>query len=226
MCLKHNCTTHTLPQPGKTEQLKDRERKTRLVTIISAIAMLLEISFGYITNSMALLSDGWHMCSHVIAIGAGWLVYRYVLWTKASKGSEDTGERLLSLAGYTNALVLFAIAAFTALECLQRLFVSETIDYKEALFVTIIGLLVNLLSVKILHDDHSGADSNFRGAYLHVMSDILTSVLALVVLITGLFYNLPMLDSLTGLVGSAIIIVWAWGLAKDSGKQLLTITGT
>lgn len=214
MCKHHDC---------HTEHLQTNERKTRIVTIISAAAMLLEIISGYLTNSMALLSDGWHMCTHVIAIGAGWAIYKYLLWRQQATGPVSNSSRILSLAGYTNALLLFLIAVVMFVESGQRLFSPETISYPEALTVTSVGLLVNVVSAKVLHYNPASGDINLRGTYLHIMSDILTSVLALVALIVGLFYKIPVLDSLMGIVGSVVIIVWAWGLAKDSGKQLIEL---
>jgi len=212
MCSNHNNSTH---------HLHIKERKTRIVVLISIAAMLLEITFGYITNSMALLSDGWHMSSHVIAIGAGWLTYKYVINKQATNHLKSNPDKIFSLTGYTNGLVLLVIAAVMLVESFQRLRSPLNVSYREAILVSIFGLVINLISAKVLHHKEAHSDNNIKATYLHVMADVLTSVFALVALFAGLYYRIYWLDSIMGVVGSVIIMTWSWGLIKNSWKDLV-----
>lgn len=202
-------------------QLNLKKKKTGWVLVISLVTMLLEISFGYITNSMALLSDGWHMTSHVIAFGAGWLAYQYVLY-QHQKGKNINTSKTLSYIGFINALALAAISVTIFIECIDRIYNPVLIKYNEAIFVAIIGLIVNIVSAKILHHDEEHSDNNIRAAYLHVIADILTSALALIALFTGLYFDLYRADSVVGIIGSLIILNWARRIIVQSWKEIST----
>jgi len=204
-----------------THQLQIKERKTRIVVLISIGAMFLEIIFGYITKSMALLSDGWHMSSHVIAIGAGWYTYKYVISKQSNNKLKSNPEKIFSLTGYTNALILLAIAGIMLFESVERFLSPVTVNYNEAIIVSFIGLFVNIISAKVLHHDASNSDTNIRATYLHVLADVLTSVLAIIALFGGSLFRINFLDSVMGIIGSAIIIYWAVGLIKTSSKELV-----
>lgn len=197
------------------------ENKTRIVVILTAVTMVLEISFGYWTNSMALLADGYHMSSHVLALGLSWIAY--VLARKYSDSDICTfhREKLLALSGFTSAIMLQIIAVVMAVESFQRLIDPLPIKFEEAIFVAVIGLVVNALSAVFLHHDHSHSDHNIRSAYLHVLADGLTSVTAIIALTAGMFYNLYSLDAISGLISSVVITRWALQLIKNSGKTLV-----
>ena len=197
------------------------EKKTKIVVIISALAMITEIFFGYVTNSMALLSDGWHMASHVFAIGIAWISYAYCRRKFNDINSKHEAENFLSLSGYTSAIILIAVAFQMALESSKRLFLKETINYKEALIITVIGLIINLICAVILHQKNNSDDYNIKAAYLHVLADAFTSLLAIFALFFGEIYGMPWLDAMSGLLGSIIIFKWALGLIKKSAFKLL-----
>lgn len=219
------------------------ERRTRWVVLLSAIMMVAEIAVGTITGSMALVADGWHMATHTLALGvaaiAYWLARR---WAGDPRFSFGTGK-LGSLAGFASALALAAVAIGIAWESTVRLLEPRAVDYREAMLVAAIGLLVNIVSAALLHEGghahghggHAGEDPhhhdhghhghhqdhNLRSAYLHVLADALTSVLALVALAAGMWAGWRWLDPAVGLLGAAVIIVWAAGLVRDTAAVLL-----
>jgi cation diffusion facilitator family transporter len=202
------------------ESLEIKERKTRIVVGISFATMIAEIVFGYLTNSMALLSDGWHMSAHVLAIGASWLTYKYVLKKKRNEELVN-GEKILSVAGLVNALLLMVVAFFVIAESLVRFCSPLPIDYQPAILVALLGLVVNLLSAKILHHDSTHTDHNIQATYLHILSDVLTSLLAIIALLVGLYFGFYKADAVVGMIGSLVIIYWAWGIIKNSWSNVL-----
>lgn len=199
------------------------ERKTMWVVILTAVTMVVEIAFGLITNSMALLADGIHMGSHVLAIGLSWLAY--VIVRRVTKSNTFTGnsEKILSLSGYSSGLILLIFAVFIMVEAGERFFNPVDIVYKEAILVAIIGLAVNVASAFLLHHDHEHSDHNIRAAYLHVLADTLTSLSAILGLTVAMIWNIPFLDTVAAIISSLVIIKWSIGLLRDSGKALLDV---
>lgn len=199
------------------------ENKTLWVVLLTAITMVVEIIFGLTTKSMALLADGIHMGSHVLAIGLSWLAY--VIVRKVSKSSTFTGnsDKILSLSGYSSGLMLLIFAIVIMVEAVQRFYNPVNIAYKEAILVAIIGLAVNIASAFILHHKHEHTDHNIRAAYLHVIADALTSVSAILGLTAAWIWDIPFIDTIAALISSFVIIKWSVGLLKDSGKVLLDI---
>jgi len=212
------------------------ERSTRLVMWITAAAMLLEIGAGWWFNSMALLADGWHMSSHALAIGLSAFAYaaarRYARDPRFAFGTW----KIEVLGGYTSALFLLGIAALMAFQSVERLVQPQAIHYDEAIGIAILGLIVNLVCAWWLRDSHSHghdhdhdhdhahghhADVNIRAAYVHVLTDAATSVLAIVALFGGRLFGTAWLDPVMGLVGAVLVAVWAQGLLRDSGRVLL-----
>jgi cation diffusion facilitator family transporter len=206
-----------------SEHTHNHERKASLVVVITAITMVIEILFGLWTKSMALLADGIHMGSHVLAIGLTWLAY-VVVRRISAKGTfkGDTGK-ILSLSGYSSGLILLIFAVVILVEAIQRFFNPSPIQFSEAILVAVIGLLVNIVCAFILHHDHEHTDQNIRAAYLHVIADALTSVTAIVGLTAAWLWNIIWLDALGAIISSFVIIKWSIGLLKDSGKLLLDI---
>ncbi len=202
-----------------SHQLDLKKKKTAWVLLISLLTMILEISFGYITNSMALLSDGWHMSSHVVAIGASWLAYQYVIRKQNREKKIDTGKAL-SFVGLFNAIALAVIAVHVIIECIERFNHPLDIQYREAIMVAIIGLMVNLLSAKILHHHDEHTDQNLKAAYLHVLADVLTSALALVALVVGLYWGVNNIDTIVGIIGSLVILNWSRSIIIHSIKEI------
>jgi cobalt-zinc-cadmium efflux system protein len=199
------------------------ERKTSWVLIITAITMVAEIYFGLSTRSMALLADGIHMGSHVLAIGLSWLAYVIIRRISYKADYNVNTDKILSLSGYSSGLMLliFAIVIFT--EAIQRFFNPSTIRFKEAILVAVVGLLVNIICAFILHPEKEYSDHNIKAAYLHVLADALTSVTAIAGLSIAWIWNIIWFDAVAAIIGSFIIIKWSVGLLKDSGKVLLDI---
>lgn len=207
------------------------EKSTRLVMFLTLAMMIAEIIAGVYYGSMALLADGWHMSTHALALGLS--VAAYVLARKyASDGRFAFGTwKIEVLGGYTSALFLLAVAGFMFYQSAERLFSPVQIHYDEAIFVAILGLVVNLASAWLLggdhhhdhhHDhDHHHHDLNLRSAYMHVLADAATSVLAIVALIAGKVWGASWLDPVMGIVGGALVSVWAFGLLRDTGRVLL-----
>ncbi len=191
--------------------------------MISATTMVAEIFFGLSSKSMALLADGIHMGSHVLAIGLSWLAY-IIVRRVTSKGTYGGNtNKILSLSGYSSGLMLliFAVVIFT--EAIQRIFNPSVIHYKEAIVVASVGLLVNITCAYILHPGHEHSDHNIKAAYLHVLADALTSVSAIAGLTAAMIWNIVWFDAIAAIISSFIIIRWSVGLLKDSGKVLLDL---
>jgi len=221
------------------------EQRTRWVVGLTLAAMIGELIAGWLTGSMALLADGWHMGSHAAALGIAAYAYAFARQHGADPRFTFGTGKVSSLAGYTSALLLAGGALWMLGASLGRLIDPLPIRYGEALWVAALGLAVNLLSAWLLghagpdHDhahghghahehDHAHADHaegqqdhNLRAAYLHVIADALTSVLALVALSLGMAYGWAFLDPLMGIIGAALISRWAWDLARESARDLL-----
>ena len=217
--------------------LEAAEASTRRVLWLTGIMMVVEVVAGTVTGSMALLADGWHMGTHLAAFLIAALAYALMRRHKDDlRFSFGTGK-IAVLGGFVSALALGAVAVAMIVESLARLASPGDVHYGEALLVAIVGLVVNLLSAKWLHDaghDHSHAhdhdhdhdhrpqhDINLRAAYVHVLADALTSVFAIVALLAGLYLGWRWLDPLMGIVGAVIILHWAQGLLRDATAQLV-----
>jgi cation diffusion facilitator family transporter len=202
------------------------ERRTRWVVAITAAMMVVELVIGTLTRSMALTADGWHMATHAGALGMSALAYWFARTrSRAEAFSFGTGK-VYALAGYTSAVVLGVVALLMFVESARRLLHPEPIHFSEALPVAVIGLLVNLVSVKLLdaddhHHDHHQHDHNLRAAYMHVLADAFTSVLAIAALIGGRYAGWTFLDPLMGIVGGIVILRWSVGLCRGAARQLL-----
>jgi cation diffusion facilitator family transporter len=218
----------------------DAEKNTKIVMLLTAITMVVEIVAGTIYGSMALLADGWHMATHVAAFGIVVFAYQYAR-SHANNPKYTFGTGKVSvLGGFSSAIVLAVIALIMALESVTRFFQPQTIHFNEAIGVAVIGLAVNLVSALLLqdhhdhdhhhhshehehehHDHHHHHDHNLRAAYLHVVADALTSILAIVALFAGKFWGWIWMDAVMGLVGAAVIGKWSYGLIEDTSLILL-----
>ena len=209
------------------------ERGTRLVVALTATMMVVEIAAGLWFNSMALLADGLHMSSHAFAIGLSAFAYAY-----ARKFAHDPRFafgtwKIEILGGFASAVFLLGVAIMMVIGSIERIIFPQQIHYQEAIVVAVIGLVVNLISAVILgkahdhgHDHHHSHnhhhdDLNLKAAYLHVIADAATSVLAIIALIGGWFYGWDWLDPAMGIVGAVLVGKWARGLLKETGKVLL-----
>ena len=200
-----------------------KEVRTLWVVLLTAVTMVVEIIFGMLSGSMALLADGIHMGSHVLAIGLSWVAYIFVRRVENSKKFKGDSDKILSLSGYSSGLILLIFAFVIMSEAIHRLSNPVEISYMEAIIVACIGLVVNIVSAILLHTDKSHSDHNIRAAYLHVLADALTSVSAIVGLLAAMTWDLVFVDSIAALISSLVIIKWSIGLLKDSGKSLLNM---
>ena len=206
-----------------SEHEHKHESKTMWVVFLTAITMVVEIIFGLTTKSMALLADGIHMGSHVLAIGLSWIAY--VIVRKVSKSKKFTGnsDKILSLSGYSSGLMLLIFAIVIMIEAIKRFYSPQDIVYKEAILVAIIGLGVNIASVFLLQHKHEHSDHNIRAAYLHVIADALTSLSAILGLTAAMIWDISYIDTIAAIISSFVIVKWSVGLLKDSARVLLEI---
>jgi len=189
--------------------------------LLTAATMVVEIIAGWLTGSMALLADGIHMGSHVLAIGLSWAAYVLVQRLSAKPSFTGNKDKILTLAGYTSGLILLIFAGMIIAGAIGRFINPRVIEYKEAIMIAFIGLGVNILSAFLLHHDHEERDNNIRAAYIHVLADAVTSVAAIVGLVTAMIWGLPYVDAIAALISSAVIIKWSVGLLRDSGRELI-----
>jgi cation diffusion facilitator family transporter len=224
--------THTFGQ----DKAKTGERRTCMVIAITVVMMVVEIVAGMAFGSMALLADGLHMASHTAALGIAAMAYVYAR-RHAHDGRFSFGTgKISALAGFTSAVLLALFALLMAWESLDRVLSPVRIVFNQAIPVAMVGLVVNAASMLILggnHDhrdahhghehghDHAHADHNLRGAYLHVLADALTSLLAIVALLAGKFLGLNWMDPFMGIVGALLVVRWSWGLLRDTSRVLL-----
>ena len=208
------------------------ERRTRIVIGVTAAMMVVEIAVGLMSHSMALLADGWHMSTHVIAFLITAVAY-YVARTQAGNARFSFGTGKIGvLGGFTSAVVLSIVAFLMAGESVHRLFVPLEIHFNEAIGIACVGLLVNLGCAVLLADRHRETaggsshreDLNLRAAYLHVLADAFTSVLAITALTGGKFFSWAWLDPVVGVVGSGVVFSWAYTLLRDTSGILLDRT--
>jgi cation diffusion facilitator family transporter len=227
---------------------RSAEKGTQIVMWISAAMMVMEIVFGWLFNSMSLLADGWHMSSHTLAIGLSAFAYasarKYASDTRFAFGTW----KIEVLGGYTSAIFLLAIALLMFFSSFERIYQPQAIQYLQAMGVAILGLVVNLVCAYILskfghhhhhHEDHhdhdheqaikdtntpmskQGHDLNLRAAYLHVLADAATSVMAILALLLGWIYGWDWLDPVVGILGAVLIAVWSKNLIQETSKVLL-----
>jgi cation diffusion facilitator family transporter len=215
------------------------ERRTRIVIAITAAMMVVEITAGLLSHSMALLADGWHMSTHVTAFLITAIAYHFTRRHASNVQFSFGTGKIGVLGGFASAVVLSVVAFLMAGESVHRLFVPLEIHFNEAIGIAFVALTVNLVCAFLLkvdhhHDhDHHGQDRhdhshppdlNLRAAYLHVLADAFTTLLAIVALTSGKFFGLAWLDPVVGLVGSGVVFSWAYVLLRDTSGILLDRT--
>lgn len=212
------------------------ERRTWFVVVLTAVMMVGEIAAGSLFGSMALLADGWHMATHAAALGIAAVAYLFARQhARNSRFAFGTGK-FGDLAAFSSAIILAMIALQIAYESAVRLVHPVPIAYGEAISVAVLGLGVNLISAWLLrdpHDHHHGNghshghhqhDNNLRAAYIHVLADAATSVLAILALVVAMVSQWIWADPAVGIIGSFVIASWAYGLIRDSGAVLLDVS--
>ncbi|MBK7865043.1 MAG: CDF family Co(II)/Ni(II) efflux transporter DmeF [Archangiaceae bacterium] len=227
------CSVHAPVVPEKAES------RTRWVVYLTAVMMVAELVVGYLSRSLALTADGWHMMTHVGALGLSALAYWYAR-TRAHETRFAFGTgKVYALAGFSSAALLLVVAAAMAYSSIERLITPETLRFNEALPVAVIGLLVNLFSAWLLaggkgghdhdhghshdHDHEHEHDHNLRAAYMHVVADALTSVLAIVAIVGAHLWGLNRLDPAVAILGAVIIVKWGIKLVSESARQLIDL---
>lgn len=226
------------------------ERRTRWVMWLTLVVMVLEIAGGWIFNSMALMADGWHMSSHAFALGLTVFAYRMAARYARDRRFAFGTWKMEILGGYTSALLLVGVAVTMLVESVERMVNPLPIGYDQAIATAVLGLTVNLVSAWMLKDDHhhhghshghahdhdhthatspghdehahgAHADLNLRAAYIHVLTDAATSILAILALFGGKWWGASWLDPLMGIIGAVLVGVWAKGLLRDCALVLL-----
>jgi cation diffusion facilitator family transporter len=223
-----------------------REAALRVVVVLTFVTMVVELVVGAWSGSLALTADGWHMGTHAVALGGAVLAYRLSARAVRRGGYAFGGWKIEVLAGYTSALLLLAVALWLLFEGVQALRQPRAVNYLEAMAVAAIGLVVNLVSAWLLargaavhegghapghahgharghshgHAHHHG-DHNFSAAYLHVLADAFTSVLAIVALAGGAWWGMAWLDPAAALLGAAVIAHWSIGILRSSASALV-----
>ena len=234
---------HTFGQDEK----KSAERRTLIVSVVTILTMIVEIGAGIVFGSMALLADGLHMGSHASALAISVFAYRYTrIHAKDARFNFGTGK-VSSLAAFASATLLALVALVMAWESIGRLLSPVVIRFNQAILVAVIGLIINGVCLAILGghgsfngkrgreheedadhvhvhaDRHDHHDHNYRSAYLHVLADALTSVLAIFALLFGKYLRQQWLDPCMGLVGATLVVRWSWGLLRSSARVLLDL---
>lgn len=234
---------HTFGQ----DQRRSAEKRTLVVSVVTVLTMIVEIGAGLAFGSMALLADGLHMGSHASALAISVFAYRYTR-THATDARFNFGTgKVNSLAGFTSATMLALFAVVMIWESFGRFLSPVAIRFNQAIFVAVLGLIVNGVCLVILgghgsfhgrrgreqeedakpiheHTDrHDHHDHNFRSAYLHVLADALTSVLAICALLFGKYLGQQWMDPFMGLVGATLVVRWSLGFLRSSARVLLDL---
>lgn len=255
------------------------QKKVLIIIIVTLVTMIAEIAYGYITNSMALLADGYHMGTHALALCLTYVAYVLTEKFKNSPLFPSGTGKIGTLTAYTSSLFLGFTGIWIIIEALERIFHPLSIQFNEAILIAIIGLTVNGICIFIMEGNHSheighshflehnhehhhehnctgeaelssacnrenshgseaetiqscecekhcndnNNDYNYKAAYLHILADALTSILAIVALLVGKYFNLPFFDALIGILGGIMILKWAIGLLKHTVKELIDI---
>ncbi len=223
------------------------QKKILIATILTAVMMILEILGGWIFNSMALLADGWHMSSHMLALGLAYFAYRMARQYASDSRFSFGTWKIEILAGYSSAILLMVVALLMGIQSIERLFNPVTIHFNEAIPIAVVGLVINLVCAWLLHDGghehhhhhhhhhshhhddhhqhthdhHHHHDLNQKAAFLHVVADAVTSVLAIIALFAAKYFSWNFLDALLGVIGALLVAKWSWGLIQETGKTLL-----
>ncbi|MCJ7601219.1 MAG: CDF family Co(II)/Ni(II) efflux transporter DmeF [Desulfobulbaceae bacterium] len=204
------------------------ERRTLQVLVLTALTMIVEIAAGTAFGSMALLADGWHMGTHVAAFMITIFAYHYARKHAGSPEFTFGTGKVSVLGGFASAVALAVVALVMMAESVHRMFQPQPISFNEAIGVAGLGLLINIICALLLqdrhdhdHDEHHHHDHNLKAAYLHVLADALTSVLAIVALISGKFLGWNWLDPVMGVVGAAVITRWSYTLLRETSPILL-----
>jgi len=218
------CNQHDIEENNRSNM-----KRTSIVVVITLFTMVTEIFYGLITGSMALLADGIHMGTHTFALVVTLVAYYIAGKNAGNPNFAFSSGKVGILGGYTNAIILGITAIYMIYEAVHRLINPETIVFNQALIVAVLGLSINIISAILLssgghshdhgHEHHH--DHNLRSAYIHVITDAMTSVFAIIALLTGKYFNQYWPDAVVAIIGAFVILKWAYGLLISSGKLLV-----
>ncbi|WP_455061088.1 cation diffusion facilitator family transporter [Prevotella sp.] len=198
-----------------------QEKRTAFVVVFTFVMMLAEVVVGLLSHSMALFADGVHMGSHVLVIGLNWAAYVLVRRLESKGTTQYVSDKILNLSAFTSGIFLILMAVFIIVEAIERLTSNEGIlNYGFALGTAIVGLIANTISASVLHGHHGTTDYNSHAAYLHVLSDALTEIGAIIGLLCAMFWNITWIDSLVAVVSAIVVLRWAKRLLWDTGRAL------
>lgn len=198
-----------------------QEKRTAFVVVFTFVMMLAEVVVGLLSHSMALFADGIHMGSHVLVIGLNWAAYVLVRRLESKGTTQYDSDKILSLSAFTSGIFLILMAVFIIVEAIERLTSNEGfLNYGFALSTAIVGLIANTISASVLHGHHGTTDYNSHAAYLHVLSDALTEIGAIIGLLCAMFWNITWIDSLVAVVSAIVVLRWAKRLLWDTGRAL------
>ncbi|WP_455991182.1 cation diffusion facilitator family transporter [Prevotella sp.] len=198
-----------------------QEKRTAFVVVFTFVMMLAEVVVGFLSHSMALFADGIHMGSHVLVIGLNWAAYVLVRRLESKGTTQYDSDKILNLSAFTSGIFLILMAVFIIVEAIERLTSNEGIlNYGFALGTAIVGLIANTISASVLHGHHGTTDYNSHAAYLHVLSDALTEIGAIIGLLCAMFWNITWIDSLVAVVSAIVVLRWAKRLLWDTGRAL------
>ena len=198
-----------------------QEKRTAFVVVFTFVMMLAEVVVGLLSHSMALFADGVHMGSHVLVIGLNWAAYVLVRRLENKGTTQYDSDKILNLSAFTSGIFLILMAVFIIVEAIERLTSNEGfLNYGFALGTAIVGLIANTISASVLHGHHGTTDYNSHAAYLHVLSDALTEIGAIIGLLCAMFLNITWIDSLVAIVSAIVVLRWAKRLLWDTGRAL------
>ena len=198
-----------------------QEKRTAFVVVFTFVMMLAEVVVGFLSHSMALFADGVHMGSHVLVIGLNWAAYVLMRRLENKGTTQYDSDKILNLSAFTSGIFLILMAVFIIVEAIERLTSNEGfLNYGFALSTAIVGLIANTISASVLHGHHGTTDYNSHAAYLHVLSDALTEIGAIIGLLCAMFWNITWIDSLVAVVSAIVVLRWAKRLLWDTGRAL------
>ena len=200
-------------------------KRTLLVIIFTIITMFAEVTFGILTNSMVLLSDGWHMGTHAFALSISFIAYFFMNRIQNRECAHTVSEKISALAGYTSSIFLLITAVWIIFESIMRFIHPLEISFNDAILVATIGLLVNIFCIFIMEFKNvkDEKDYNYKAAYLHILTDALTSIFAIIALLAGKFFGFTLLDPIIGVIAGILILRWSIQLVKNTTSELLDL---
>jgi cation diffusion facilitator family transporter len=237
MSAPHSNIEHTHSHVFLGSAHEENAKRTLWVVALTVVMMVGEITAGYITGSMALLADGFHMATHAGALGIAAAAYSYAKRHASSQRYSFGTGKVGDLGGFASALILGMVSLFIGVESVMRLLQPTQVQFGTATLIAVVGLIVNVVSALLLghghshghdHADHGhhhhGSDNNLKSAYVHVIADALTSVMAIVALLAGQYLGWVWLDPVMGIVGAIVIARWSWSLMSVTSGVLLDQT--